>query len=218
MKPAREKKFKNVVGEKKTSSALITVAEEEKSKKKTVKRKHSHKTKTQIAIGKRVYVNEVTGEKEEFAVIQKNVASDNNFHKIWLHDLLSILETFGNQRIKVLSFLLKIMRAEDNSVSCTYRIVAAQTGISYATVAATMKELVEANVIKYVQTGLYRFNPDLLVKGDSRKRQRLLVEYNFDEGNDVIKTSDDYYDEVAKEGTGNILDYDPVTGEIKSDE
>ena len=156
------------------------------------------RTKTQIAVANRQYINRDTGEVEEFTVVQKNISADFNFHKIWLQDLLNILDSFGSKKIKVITYLLSKMRNEDNSISCTYRSIEKDTGISYQTIATTMKEMIESNVIKKIATGTYQFNPDIIIKGSSNKRQRLLVEYNIIE-NEKIKNIDDYYNEIAKE-------------------
>lgn len=139
------------------------------------------KVKNQMVVGKKTYVDQVTGEVQEFTVVEKNISSDYNFHKIWLQDILHVLDSFGNKKIRILTFLLSEMRNEDNSISVTYEYVSESTGISYPTVAKTMKELLIAGVIRRVRTGLFTFNPDLIVKGDTGKRQRLLIEYNFED-------------------------------------
>ena len=165
-------------------------------------KKGLQKVKTQIAVGHQKYLNQETGEVEDFTVIQKNVSADYNFHKIWLQDLLNILDSFGSKKIKVMTYLLGKMRNEDNSVSVTYRSVADDTGISYPTVAATMKEMIEGNVIKRINSGTYQFNPDIIIKGTGNKRQRLLIQYNISDKTDQeaqIKGVDDYYNEVAIE-------------------
>ena len=171
------------------------------------------KTKTQIAVSQRKYINQNTGEVEEFSVIQKNISADFNFHKIWLQDLLNILDSFGSKKIKVITYLLSKMRNEDNSISCTYRSIEKETGISYQTVAATMKEMQESNVIKKIATGTYQFNPDLIIKGNSKKRQRLLVEYNVVDKTaeeEAIKTIDDYYIETTEEEKRKAIDTEIV--------
>lgn len=134
-----------------------------------------------MTVGNASYVNQSTGEVEDFTVIKKNINQDFNFHKIWLQDLLQVLNTFGNAKIKVLTHLLKIMRNADNSVNFTYRSLSEDTGISYPTVNQTINELLNANVLKRDEKvkSLYVFNPDLIVKGNSDKRKRLLIEYNF---------------------------------------
>jgi len=137
------------------------------------------KTKKQVVVGKQKYINPNTGEVQEFTVIEKNVTRDYNFHKIWLQDLLNILNSFGNKKIKILTYLLQKMRNEDNTVTVTYNEITKKLGISKPTISATMRELIEANVIKKIAPATYQFNPDLIAKGSGAKRQALLIKYNF---------------------------------------
>jgi len=134
------------------------------------------KVKKQQIIGKQKYINASTGEVKEFDVIEK-VIKDTNFHKVWLMDLLAILDLIGTQKIKVLEFLFSEMRNSDNTVSVTYRYISEKTGISYQTVAVTMKMLIEANLITKVRTGTYKFNPEIIVKGSSEKREGMIIKY-----------------------------------------
>ena len=92
-------------------------------------------------------------------------------------DLLAVLDLIGTQKLKVLEFLFSEMRTQDNTVSVTYRYIADKTGISYQTVAITMKMLIDANLITKVRTGTYRFNPDIIIKGDSKKREGMVIKY-----------------------------------------
>jgi hypothetical protein len=147
------------------------------------------KKKTQIQMGQMNLVNPNTGEVIPTTVINKNVDADFNFHKVWLQDILYILNTMGNKKIAVLSHLLKIMRNEDNSMNFTLRSLSKDTGISYPTIQNTISELIEANVIKRDKDihSLYTFNPDLIVKGGSQKRQQLLIQYNFGDNDSEIE-------------------------------
>ena len=133
--------------------------------------------KTQTIVGTQRYINADTGEILETTVIEKEVERDFNFHKIWLMDLLAVLDLIGTQKLKVLEFLFSEMRTQDNTVSVTYRYIADKTGISYQTVAITMKMLIDANLITKVRTGTYRFNPDIIIKGDSKKREGMVIKY-----------------------------------------
>jgi len=151
------------------------------------------KTKKQTVVGTQQYINSTTGEVEEFTVITKAVSKDFNFHKVWLSDILSVLDTFGTARLKVLTHLLKRMRSEDNTISGSYRELSKEMSISYPTVALTMKELIESNVIKKIATATYQFNPDLIVKGGSDKRRNLIIQYKHSDEmkadySDTIKT------------------------------
>lgn len=143
-----------------------------------VKTRTPIKRKLTKVIGTETYLNVNTGEYKELVVVEKDVR-DFNFHKVWLMDLLAVLDLIGTQKIKILDFLLSEMRTQDNTVSVTYRYIEKKTGISYQTVAFTMKALQEANLIKKIRTGTYQFNPDIIVKGGARKREALLVKYNF---------------------------------------
>jgi hypothetical protein len=137
------------------------------------------KTKTQTVLGKQNYINEATGEVQEFTVIEKNISKDFNFHKIWLQDVLNVLDSFGNKKILVITYLLKNMRNEDNTISGSYREIADRCDVSYPTVAMVMKELIESDVLKKISTGTYQFNPSLVIKGSSSKRRNLLIQYNY---------------------------------------
>jgi predicted transcriptional regulator len=138
------------------------------------------KVKQQRIVGTEKFLNARTGEVCEMEVVEK-VVNDYNFHKVWLMDLLGILDLIGTQKIKVLEFLFSEMRNSDNTVSVTYRYIAEKTGISYRTVADTMKTLQEANLIQRVRTGLYMFNPSIVVKGNGDKRRNLVIKYITEE-------------------------------------
>lgn len=191
--------------------------------------KKSKKTKETMEIGKSNYLNQTTGEVEEFTVIRKNVNKDFNFHKIWLEDLLNILNSFGNRKIIILSYLLKIMRNSDNSVVFTMRSLSKNTDISLQTCQTTINELIENNVLKRDKevSQLYFFNPDIIIKGDSNKRQRLLIEYNFlDEKKDIkeSKKLKENIKEITEKGKmieqikKNLTEKKPITIETQIEE
>lgn len=145
------------------------------------------KTKSQTTVGLQKYIEESTGEIKEFTVIEKNIAADFNFHKIWLQDVLNILDSFGNKKILVITHLLKIMRNEDNTFSGSYREIAEACEVSLPTVSLVMNELIDSDVIKKIGTGTYQFNPSLVVKGSSEKRRNLLIKYTY--GDDAKQIS-----------------------------
>jgi hypothetical protein len=140
------------------------------------------KVKSQTVVGTQQYIDAQTGEVLEFTVINKNIQNDYNFHKIWLQDVLNVLDSFGNKKILVLTYLLKIMRNEDNTFNGTYREIANAIDVSPRTVNVVFTELIESNIIKKVSTATYRFNPDIIVKGKSEKRRNLLVQYHYQDG------------------------------------
>lgn len=135
--------------------------------------------KTEVSVGTKIYINPETGEEEIFTLVEKNISKDYNFHKIWLQDILNVIDTFGNKKILVLSYLLKNMRNEDNSFGGSYRDIAERCGVSLPTVSAVMSELLESNIIKRLYTATYQFNPAFIVRGGAEKRKNLMIKYNY---------------------------------------
>lgn len=159
------------------------------------------KVSKQTVMGTETYTNNVTGELVEMSVINKDITQDVNFHKIWLQDVLNVIDSFGNKKILVLTYLLKNMRNEDNSVSGSYREIAKKCAVSYPTVALVMKELIDSDVVRKLSTATYQFNPSLIAKGSTNKRKNLLIRYNSveDDGKAIenAKTEDIPFEEVA---------------------
>ena len=124
--------------------------------------------KTQTIIGTQRYINADTGEILETTVIEKEVDRDFNFHKIWLNDLMSVLNLIGGKKLDILKYLLSEMRTQDNTISVTYRQIEKELNTSQKTIAETMKILQEANFITKVQNGLYMVNPDVIVRGNGK--------------------------------------------------
>jgi predicted transcriptional regulator len=133
--------------------------------------------KTQTIIGTQRYINADTGEILETTVIEKEVERDFNFHKIWLNDLMSVLNLIGGKKLDILKYLLSEMRTQDNTISVTYTKIQEKLNTSRKTIAETMKILQEANFITKVQNGLYMVNPDVIVKGNGKKRDALMIKY-----------------------------------------
>lgn len=140
-----------------------------------MKKTKSTTKKTKI-VGTETYTNNVTGEIKEMHVIDI-CDSDANFHKIWMGHIMDAFDIMGNQKIKVLSYLLSHMNKE-NLIIATYPVISKATGVSIQTIQTTMKILKEGNVITSVQKGVYRVNPDIIFKGYNSKRMNILITYN----------------------------------------
>jgi len=139
------------------------------------------KTKDQLQIiGKQQYLNQATNEVEEFTVVKKKVNADFNFHKVWLSDLMNVLSVFGGKKINVVNHILGNLNS-DNYYMGTIRGTAKELDISDKTVRETFKQLQDADFMKMKLAGVYQVNPDILVKGNSGKRQNLLIQYESEE-------------------------------------
>lgn len=133
-------------------------------------------TKKQIIIGKQSYINPNTGEIEDFNVIN-TYDTDFNFEKIWLSHILESLDAIGNQKIKVLNWILS-NKTSDNLIIATQRAIAENSGVSYPVVNKTLQSLVLAKALAKKQDGVYMLNPDFMFKGNGKKRMNLLLKFN----------------------------------------
>lgn len=145
---------------------------DEKKPKKTKKTT----TKKQVIVGKQEYLNPNTGELETFNVIN-TYDTDFNFEKIWLSHILESLEVIGNQKIKVLNWLLA-NKNSNNQIIATQRSIALQSNVSYPVVNQTIKALIATKALRIEQTGVYMLNPEFMFKGHNSKRMNLLLRFN----------------------------------------
>ena len=132
--------------------------------------------KTKI-IGEEKYINSQTGEVVDFQVIDIREETDANFHKIWLSHILSAFDELGNQKLKVLTYLLENMNKE-NLIIGTQRALADKIGVSYQTLSLTLKILREGDIIAMPQSGVIRFNPNIIFKGYHKRRMNVLYKYS----------------------------------------
>ena len=145
--------------------------------------------KKQVRIGRERYINEATGEVQEFDVIEQT-EKDFNFDKLWLGHILNSLDIIGNKKIKVLNWLLSNKNSQ-NQIIGTQRAIAEKTDVSTPVVTETIGMLIQSNLLKKVQGGVYMLNPDILFKGGNRQRLNILMKYKqineFDENGEQIE-------------------------------
>lgn len=139
--------------------------------------------KTRI-IGTEQYINAATGSVEDFQVVRIEDA-DFNFDKFWVSQLLTAIDEFGNQKIKLLLYLIQNRERSNNAIIKTVRELAAETGISKDTISATLK-ILEAHGIVKRKTGVIFVSPSVVFRGSHSNRQRVLFEYSKKEQSNVI--------------------------------
>ena len=135
------------------------------------------KKKKQYIVGTQDYINQTTGEIVTCTVIEKEVYNDFNFHKIWLNDLMNVLDLIGGKKLEILKYLLNKMNNVDNTIIARYDDIIKDLKVSRQTVSNTLKILREANFIKKIANGVYMVNPDIIVKGRGSKKDALLIKY-----------------------------------------
>lgn len=132
-------------------------------------------TKKVKVIGNQQYINNDTGELENFQVVSIE-DRDFNFHKVWLEHIIQSLDLIGNQKTKLAFWIIDNLDRE-NKLTMTYRQIAEHSGISYQTVSKTMQALIESNFLQTINRGAYRVNPNVLFKGTKNNRLNVLYQY-----------------------------------------
>ncbi|GIU52647.1 hypothetical protein TUM4438_45880 [Shewanella sairae] len=133
----------------------------------------SKKTKV---IGVKRYLDQETGEILDMSVVE-TVSTDFNFEKIWLMHIMQALDCMGSKKIKVVTWLLA-NKDHKNTIIGTQRAIAEKAEVSLPIVTKTLKTLIESDIIKMVQNGVYMLNPDVMFKGDNKQRMNILIKYN----------------------------------------
>jgi hypothetical protein len=127
--------------------------------------------------GEKELIDPATGEVIKTTYIVKKYQGDFNFHKVWLADLLNVLEVVGNKKLKVIRWILSNINNKTNQIIGTHQKIAEKIGVSRVVVSQTFKLLQDADFLVKEQNGVYKINPLILVQGDNKKRQNLLIEY-----------------------------------------
>lgn len=143
-------------------------------------------TGKRVVVGYDQYVNQRTGEVEEFAVIQSKDA-DWNFEKIWLYKLVEVLNLAGGAKIKVLFWMLD-NRDPENRVIATQAKIAEGSKVSTRTVSSLLTEMRDEGLISVVQSGVYRLDPSLVWKGSHKGRMSVLMQFRKEAADSVENT------------------------------
>lgn len=118
------------------------------------------------------------------AQVVTRTTGDAGFHKIWLHEILELVDEVGNAKMRVLTWLLANANAQ-NQVLATLDEIAEATKTSRATVQRLMSTLRKADVITETRRSLWRLNPRVIFKGDYNKRMAILVKYHDEKQDDL---------------------------------
>jgi DNA-binding transcriptional regulator YhcF (GntR family) len=139
-------------------------------------------TKKTKIIGTEQYINSA-GAVEDFQVIRIEDA-DFNFDKFWVGQLLTAIDEFGSQKIKLLLYLIQHRERGNNAIIKTIRELETATGISKDTISKTLK-ILEAHGIVKRKTGVIFISPNVIFRGSHSNRRRILIEYSKAESNVV---------------------------------
>ena len=125
----------------------------------------------------RKLVDQETGEVMQVNQVTKLAYGSKNFWKLYMKEFVSILKELNDKQYKVFVYILEHTRPSDNHFIATYQGIMKDVGCCRQTVASTLGKLKDNNFMRKVQTGVWIVNPDIILKGNDRKRSILLSEY-----------------------------------------
>lgn len=149
--------------------------------------------------GMRRLRDEATGEIIETQVVERETSiGDVGFHKLWLGQILELIEEVGNAKMQVLMWLLRQADAR-NQIQASAREIASGAGVGVATANRLMRALQKADVItRNGRYGVWRLNPDVIFKGTQQARLNVLYRYREEQG-DLFETTTEPDREPAAE-------------------
>ena len=138
---------------------------------------YNENTQTLFQTKRKQFQDLETGEIIEADAITKRVMGKQNFWKIFLMDFLAVLGVFDSKQVDVFVYIVQNTNPGNNLFIGTYKNIAKNADVSEPTIARIFKKLQEFKFIKKVQNGVWAVNPQILMKGDERKKRLLLSYY-----------------------------------------
>jgi len=121
----------------------------------------------------------ITGEIKEVDVVIKPT-SRHNFYITYLSAIIQMIDGVGNQKMKVVKYILQNMDSNNKLVETTNEI-AKKSGVSKGTVVETLKLLEQADVIAR-KTGCVMLSPKIAHKGNAQKERYLMTKFQEMQG------------------------------------
>ena len=113
------------------------------------------------------------GEVQEFDVVQKSV-DRSGFMITYLATIIQMIESLGNQKMKVVKYILKNMDKSSNMLIKTVSEIAEEAQIGEKTVRETLK-ILEKNEIITRRRSIIMLSPKLIHHGSAKKERYLLT-------------------------------------------
>lgn len=124
-------------------------------------------------------VDKTTGEiLEERAIdeFERPVGRQEHFMITYLAEIISLIDSLGNQKMKVVKYVLQHMNKSDNSLIMTTRELAKKSGVGYNTVVETLQILDRAGIIQR-RTGAVMVSPRLMNNKTKAGEATMMVKY-----------------------------------------
>jgi DNA-binding transcriptional ArsR family regulator len=130
---------------------------------------------TARVLGREEWVNSGTGEVAEVHTIVSE-RTDLNFQKLWVGHILEAIDELGGAKLKFVFWLFDAIDNENRLIG-SYRQLSEWSGVSIATVSRLMKKLKDADLLKKEAASVHRMNPDVVFRGDAKRRMNVLIKY-----------------------------------------
>lgn len=141
--------------------------------------KYNESNGTLVGVKRKSYTDNETGEVIDVDQITKKAYGYKAFLKVFLLDFLKVLGILESKQLDVLIYILENLNPYDNTFIGTYSKIQEEVGVSSATLCSIMKKLQSCFIgdlpaITKIQNGVWRVNPNLIMKGNDTKRNILL--------------------------------------------
>ena len=112
-------------------------------------------------VGQDEWVNKRTGEVRTIDEFERTTGRTERFMITYLAEIISLIDSLGNQKMKVVKYLLTHMDKSTNTLIITTKELAKKSDVGYNTVIETLKTLDAAGIIQR-RTGAVMINPRLV--------------------------------------------------------
>lgn len=108
-------------------------------------------------------LNMATGETHSLDLVHGSDAP-GRWDKVYTKNLARMLDIFGDEKMKVIAFLLK-RKDQYNGISATMKEISESTGASMRTVTRVIKTMQDGDYLHKVRNGKWRLSPRVVCNG-----------------------------------------------------
>lgn len=128
-------------------------------------------------IGQEEWINKRTGEIRTVDEFERNTGRTEKFMITYLAEIISLIDKLGNQKMKVVKYILANMDKSNNTLITTTRELAKNSKVGFNTVIETLKILDTAGIIQR-RTGSIMINPRLVNNKRASGEATMMVRYS----------------------------------------
>ncbi|MEE6367192.1 replication/maintenance protein RepL [Escherichia coli] len=123
-------------------------------------------------------------EEREVDTFEKPIGRKEPFMITYLTEIINLIDTLGNKKMKVVKYILKNMSKSENVLIITSRELAKKCDVSLQTITDTLKLLERADIIKR-KTGAIMIHPKLMNNKKAQGEATMMTKYyEFDESDE----------------------------------